>query len=78
MSLLNNVGTRTIVTLVSILIIGVIAVITTITGNEVPESTRMIVTALMTFVGYYFGKSTALDVPSVPSKKDADLPYSEE
>jgi|GEM_PF-6945948 len=72
MNLLNTMGTRTIVTLVSILIIGVIAVITTITGNEVPESARMIITALMTFVGYYFGKSTALDMPSVPMQKGAD------
>ena len=68
MNLLNNIGTRTVVTLVSILIIGVIAVITTITGSEVPETTRMIIAALMTYVGYYFGKATALDVPSTVKK----------
>ena len=32
-----------------------------VTGREIPPTANTIITALIGFVGYYFGKSTALE-----------------
>jgi hypothetical protein len=59
---MNKLPTRKTVTLFLTLIFGIMAVAAFIMNKDIPASFG---TIIATVIGYYFGKSTALDVPKV-------------
>jgi hydrogenase/urease accessory protein HupE len=59
--ILNKLPVRKVVTLFFVLIYGILCVLSFIQGKPIPTD----MTAAFTMVvGYYFGKSTALDIPT--------------
>lgn len=58
---MKNIETRKFIALFLTIIFGVLAVIGFISEKEVPVSVMSIISMV---IGYYFGKSTALDKPS--------------
>jgi hypothetical protein len=57
----NPWGTRRLIALISMCILAFVSVYSMVTGKDMPPSAHTIVTALIGYIGYYFGKSTALD-----------------
>lgn len=57
-------GIRKIIAIVCIAILSVVVLICLFTGKEIPQSINNIISAFIGYIGYYFGKSTALDTPS--------------
>lgn len=56
-------GIRKIITIVSITVLAFVVVFCLIGSVDVPDSVNAIIMALIGYIGYYFGKSTALDEP---------------
>lgn len=56
-------GTRKILTLTAMGLIAFIVVYCILTRLDIPEGLAVIVTSLLNYIGWYYAKSTALDVP---------------
>lgn len=61
---MKKIYTRKLVSLIAIVVLAFVVIYCLITGREIPQSANSIITAFIGFLGYYFGKSTALDSPN--------------
>jgi len=67
-------STRKFVSIVSIGVLAFTSIYCTVMNVDIPSSANMIVSSLIGFVGYYFGKSTALDGSEKAAKERIHKP----
>lgn len=61
---MKQIYTRKLISLLAILVLSFVVIYCIITGRDIPQSVNSIITAFIGFLGYYFGKSTALENPA--------------
>lgn len=64
---MNNIETRKLIALFLTLVFGVMSVVGFIAGKGLPDNVTTIISMI---IGFYFGKSTALDVPGTSAAQE--------
>jgi hypothetical protein len=60
----NGYGVRKTIAIMSMIVLSAVALYCLVTGSAIPDSIQAIITSFVGYIGYYFGKSTALDAPN--------------
>ncbi|MBC7765827.1 MAG: hypothetical protein H7Y41_05020 [Hyphomonadaceae bacterium] len=60
---MKKIETRKTIALISIAVLTFVVIYCILTRKEIPQSSMTIITAMIGYIGYYFGKATALEMP---------------
>ena len=58
---MQYIKTRKIISILCMAVLAFVTVFCLVTGSEIPASVNAVTTAFIGFIGYYFGKSTAIE-----------------
>ena len=59
--MLSNIKTRKIISIICSLVLAFMVVFCLVTNRDIPQSINAVTTSFIGFIGYYFGKSTAIE-----------------